>query len=124
MNKKDNKMPGMTQLLSREEFKHWTFTQMSGRCCCPGCSTPAVDAHHIMDRKLWSDGGYYLSNGAALCADCHLKAERGEYTPKQMFEFMHISQEDILIPQTLSEVLSREEYIELLFSEQLDKWGK
>ena len=124
MGKKNDDMPAMTQLLTREEFKHQTFARTSGRCCCPDCTSAAVDAHHIMDRKLWTDGGYYLSNGAALCAECHLKAERGDYTPRRMIEYMNIAREDLLVPQTLASVLTKDEYLELLFSEQLDKWGK
>ena len=38
-----------------------------------------------MDRKLWTDGGYYISNGAALCSKHHLDAERGLITPMQCF---------------------------------------
>jgi len=34
-----------------------------------------VDAHHLIERKLWADGGYYVSNGASLCAAHHLDAE-------------------------------------------------
>ena len=124
MKNKSDIMRSMTRLLSREEFKKQTFARTSDKCCCPGCTNEAVDAHHIMDRKLWSDGGYYLSNGAALCSDCHLKAEHGEYTPKDMIDFMNISEEDLLVPQSLAEYLTREEYLELLFSEKIDKWGK
>lgn len=39
------------------------------------CNKPAVDSHHILDRKLFPDGGYYLDNGAALCSHHHLEAE-------------------------------------------------
>jgi hypothetical protein len=35
-----------------------------------------VDAHHILERRLWSDGGYYLENGASVCADHHIACER------------------------------------------------
>jgi RNA ligase-like protein len=39
-----------------------------------------LDAHHIIERRLWDDGGYYLDNGATLCdameAGCHMKAEQ------------------------------------------------
>ena len=122
--KKKNDIPEMTQLLTREEFKKYTFARTNGKCCCPGCTNDAVDAHHILDRKLWKDNGYYLSNGASLCATCHLKAEHGEYTPKDMLDFMQIKKEDLLVPDSLSEYLTRDEYIELLFSEKLDKWGK
>jgi hypothetical protein len=34
-----------------------------------------LDAHHITDRKLMPNGGYVVSNGISLCADCHIKAE-------------------------------------------------
>ena len=30
------------------------------------CQAAAIDAHHIIDRKLWADGGYFIDNGAAL----------------------------------------------------------
>ena len=37
-----------------------------GRCVL--CDAVAVDAHHVLDRKLYPDGGYYLGNGAAVCS--------------------------------------------------------
>lgn len=60
-------------LLSREAFTHAVIARSGGRCVC--CPQPAVDAHHILERKLFADGGYYLDNGAALCAVHHLAAE-------------------------------------------------
>ena len=39
------------------------------------CGAPGQDAHHIIERRLFDDGGYYLDNGATLCAACHVKAE-------------------------------------------------
>ena len=44
-----------------------------GRCVI--CGAPGQDAHHIVERRLFDDGGYYLDNGATLCAACHVKAE-------------------------------------------------
>ena len=41
-----------------------------------------------------------------------------------MIDFMNISESDLLVPQSLAEYLTREEYLELLFSEKIDKWGK
>ncbi len=35
-----------------------------------------MDAHHILERRLWPDGGYYLDNGASLCGGCHIAAEQ------------------------------------------------
>jgi hypothetical protein len=40
------------------------------------CHAAAKDAHHIMERRLFDDGGYYIENGASLCAECHVLAEQ------------------------------------------------
>ena len=111
------------KLLTREEFRKKVLARFNGKCCCVGCTVDAVDAHHIMDRKLWSDSGYYLSNGAPLCAEHHLQAEHGELSPRLMFELNEISLSDIQKPDKITE-LTDEEYIELLKADKLDKWGK
>jgi hypothetical protein len=61
-------------LLSRVAFRAAVFARDQDRCVV--CRGPGSDAHHIVERRLWPDGGYYLANGALLCADCHLAAER------------------------------------------------
>jgi hypothetical protein len=60
-------------LLLRDEFRARVFQRDKGRCVL--CSAPAVDAHHILERRLWPDGGYYLDNGASVCGACHLECE-------------------------------------------------
>lgn len=72
-NSQGSKMMSERRLLAREEFKRAVFARDRGACVI--CGAPAVDAHHIIDRKLFSDGGYYLGNGASLCSHCHLQAE-------------------------------------------------
>lgn len=62
------------KLLSRKEFKTEVFKRDKNLCLV--CKEPAVDAHHLVERKLWEDGGYYLDNGTSLCSGCHLKAEQ------------------------------------------------
>ena len=62
------------QLLTREGFKEAVFARDGGRCVA--CGQPGVDAHHLIERKLFADGGYYLDNGVTLCERCHLAAER------------------------------------------------
>lgn len=44
----------------------------------------AVDAHHLLERKLFPNKGYYLDNGASLCGDCHLQAERTDLSVEQL----------------------------------------
>lgn len=61
-------------LLERKDFSHSVFARDKHRCV--NCGAAAVDAHHILDRKLWPDGGYYLNNGVSVCGPCHIEAEK------------------------------------------------
>ena len=62
------------RLLSRQDFKKLVF-ERDGHACRRCLSTSNLDAHHIYERRLWDDGGYYLLNGVALCEICHPLAE-------------------------------------------------
>ncbi len=62
------------KLLSREEFRDAVFRRDGSKCIF--CELPAADAHHILERRLWPDGGYYLENGASVCPQHHLECER------------------------------------------------
>lgn len=64
----------VAELLTRDAFREGVFARDGHRCV--HCGAPAMDAHHIIERRLWPDGGYYLENGASLCGDCHLLAEQ------------------------------------------------
>jgi hypothetical protein len=65
-------------LMSREKFRESVFARDGGGCVF--CADAAVDAHHILERRLWPDGGYYLNNGASVCGVHHLQCERTEIT--------------------------------------------
>ena len=65
-----------TKLLPRDDFRQQVFLRDNHTCVI--CKKPGVDAHHIVERRLWNDGGYYLDNGATLCALCHIEAETTE----------------------------------------------
>lgn len=112
------------KLLTREEFKKQVFARTDGKCCVPGCNEKAVDAHHIMDRKLWNDGGYYLSNGAALCAKHHLEAERGTITPMQCLDYMSIPLHEVKTPDKIKGLFDNDEYTLAMEGGVIDKWGK
>lgn len=62
-----------SQLNGRESFRLATFSRDDYKCVM--CDFAAQDAHHIIERRLWPDGGYLLDNGASVCGDCHLEAE-------------------------------------------------
>ena len=113
-------------LLTREEFKKQVFAKTDGMCCVPGCTCKAVDAHHIMDRKLWKDGGYYLTNGAALCEKHHLEAEYGDITPMQCIDWMGINLHDIRTPDSLIEKYADPKYDFYTLAMEagiINKWG-
>lgn len=99
--------PLRAELLSREAFKAQVFARSKGRCVC--CGAPSEAAHHIMDRKLFADGGYYLSNGAAVCESCHWRCETTEFSVQAVLAAAGLS--DPLLPPGLRP--------ELLY----DKWG-
>lgn len=69
------------KLLTRDEFRESVFARDGHRCVFCGKraeDTPEgkLDAHHIVERRLWSDFGYYLENGVTVCEEHHLACER------------------------------------------------
>ncbi len=80
-------------LLTRDEFRRKVFERDQNRCvlCRSGTgipevtkNTPAKDAHHILERRLWPDGGYYLSNGASVCEKHHIMCETTEISVEEV----------------------------------------
>lgn len=63
-------------LLSRDDFRERVFARDKHTCVV--CGNPATEAHHIVERRLWEDHGYYLDNGASVCNPCHWKCESTE----------------------------------------------
>lgn len=96
------------KLLTREQF----FEAVMERDIrfCVYCSEPAVDAHHLIDRKCFADGGYYEDNGVSLCSQCHLYAEQGLLSPQQLRRFAGIT--TVVLPDGFDSEL------------EYDKWGK
>lgn len=97
----------MDILLSRDTFRLTVFERDNNKCVV--CFSPAQDAHHILERRLWPDGGYYLSNGASLCGEHHIAAEKTLLTVEHLRELCGIAK-PVLPPH--------------LYSDQIyDKWG-
>ena len=63
-----------SQLTSRTDFREGVFARDNNKCVM--CGDPGKDAHHILERRLWPDEGYYIDNGATVCTPCHIKAEQ------------------------------------------------
>lgn len=94
-------------LLTRDVFRESTFARDNYTCVF--CDKPAVDAHHILERRLWPDGGYYLNNGASVCADHHIECENTK-----------ISVEDVRIACGITKIIVPPH---LYDDHQYDKWG-
>lgn len=61
------------KLLTRDSFRESVFARDNHTCVF--CDLPAVNAHHILERRLFDNGGYYLENGASVCGRHHLELE-------------------------------------------------
>lgn len=70
------------KLLTRDEFRESVFKRDGYKCVF--CENAAVDAHHILERRLWDNGGYFLSNGASVCEEHHIKCETTELSVEEV----------------------------------------
>jgi hypothetical protein len=103
------KLPVTDKLLTRDEFREAVFARDGHRCVI--CKASTADAHHIIERRLWPDGGYYLSNGASVCGPCHLKAESTEISCDDLRQRCGITR--VILPPHL--------YVDA--EQPYDKWG-
>lgn len=97
----------MNKLLTRDEFREGVFKRDNHQCVI--CKEPAKDAHHIMERRLFHDGGYYLDNGASLCHAHHLQAEMTLISTNELREAIGIQK--VILPEHLYD------------DQEYDKWG-
>ena len=97
----------MKELLERDKFRELVFERDGGKCVI--CKAEAKDAHHILERRLWNDLGYYLNNGASLCNKCHILAEQTILSCEEIRKAAGIT--EVLLPENLYR-----EY-------EYDKWG-
>lgn len=94
-------------LLSRSDFKELVFNR--DKHTCVFCKNKAVDAHHILDRKLFADGGYYLDNGASVCESHHWEVEKTNISVPDVWKSCNITNHKLPNGYSL-----KKEY---------DKWG-
>jgi len=97
----------ISNLLTRDDFRNGVFKRDNNKCVV--CQNPAVDAHHIMERRLFPDFGYYLNNGASVCEECHIRCEKTIITVEYLRELIGIKKP--ILPPHLYE------------DQQYDKWG-
>src|SRR5579859_5593714 len=95
-------------LLKRDDFRENIFKRDNHKCVW--CGNTAVDAHHIIERKLFPDGGYYLDNGVSLCEKDHIKAERTAISCEELRRLVGIT--SVVLPPEFEP------------DNTYDKWGK
>lgn len=98
--------PRSPVLLTRNQFRESVLARDNHTCIF--CSEKADAAHHIIDRRAFADGGYYLDNGAAVCAFHHLQCE-----------MTLISVEEVRLAAGVSNICLPPEVYE---GERFDKW--
>lgn len=95
------------KLLTRDDFRESVFKRDGYTCVF--CDEPAVDAHHIIERRLFPNGGYYIENGASVCEQHHLECE-----------MTRISVEDVRLACGITKIVVPPH----LYADQTyDKWG-
>lgn len=86
-------------LLSRDEFREQCFDRDNDTCLVPWCDEPADEVHHIIERSLWPDGGYYKRNGASVCNPHHQYAESNNIPPHAFWRWIGEDGVDPLTPE-------------------------
>lgn len=98
-------------LLSRDDFRNGVFARDGHKCVF--CDKPAVDAHHILERRLFvspgETGGYFMNNGASVCEEHHLACEMTTISVQEVRDACGITKP--VIPAHLYE------------DHEYDKWG-
>lgn len=95
------------KLLTRTQFNENTFKRDNYKCVF--CSDTKIVAHHIIDRKLFSDGGYYIDNAASVCDTHHWSVEKTDISVEDVRKACGII--NIIIPKGFDP------------SKVYDKWG-
>ena len=81
-------------LLTRDDFKRLCMERDNQKCRLCGFDKD-LSVHHIIERKLWSDGGYYISNGITVCPRCHIQVEGCFVMPSVLWEKIGVKLHDV-----------------------------
>ena len=119
---------GAPILLSRDAFREAVLARDGHRCVI--CGVPAaqrpLSAHHIIERRLWGNGGYFVANGVSVCdrgqpgdpldtVGCHLKAEMTLITPEALRAAAGIT--EVLLPVGLDDEARFTKWGDMVFSD-------
>ena len=99
---------------NRTTFRTKVFERDNNLCVVPDCNSEADDAHHLIERRLWTEngekGGYIVDNGVSVCNYHHQLAERNILSPQVLRMYANI--DNRILPSQLD------------YSCDYDKWEK
>ncbi len=80
---------------NRKQFRDAVFRRDNHECLIPWCNEHADDAHHIIERELWDEGGYIPNNGASVCNKHHKYAEKNHIPPQAFWMWAGIDEKPL-----------------------------
>lgn len=108
--------------MNRADFREACVSRDGGKCLVPDCDSTVVsepdgpgEVHHIIERKLWDEGGYVPENGACVCNEHHRLAEDNVIPPQAFWRWTE-QIENVLLPDGLTDLHSNQT--------DIDKWGE
>lgn len=100
----------MTTNNNRKQFRHDCKERDKHECIIPWCNNSPDEVHHIIERRLWDEGGYIKNNGASVCNKHHRYAEENHIPPQAFWLWADVAPADIPLPDQLDTI-------------DVNKWG-
>jgi hypothetical protein len=83
--------------MTRKKFRRVCVERDDRECVIPSCNSTVTanpeengEVHHIIERKLWDDGGYFEKNGASVCNHHHRLAEDNIIPPQAFWYWINV----------------------------------
>jgi len=117
--------------MTRQDFREECVARDGGECLVPGCSATvtsspdgAGEVHHIIERKLWPEGGYIPDNGACVCNEHHRLAEDNIIPPQAFWRWADVTRVPYPHPSIAQGYKEFGVYNSKKRDIMVDKWGE
>lgn len=100
------------KILTREQFTEFAFKRDKHSCIF--CSEKPTSCHHIIDRSLFIDGGYYLDNGASVCDKHHWDCEKTDISVEDVRKACKIT--NIIVPENYDKNLIYDKWCNIILA--------